>query len=149
MTGLNKTLGGFEVVSFPELGVKDVIAKVDTGAYSGALHASHVREFVDEQGNKTLEFYPLGKKQLKSVTTQYRRKQIKSSNGQFETRFVIKTKLTIKDKDHMINISLSDRAAMMKSVLLGRQFLRRHHFIVDVRQGTEYRHAGKDSELRA
>jgi hypothetical protein len=139
-----KIIGGFEVVSFPELNVKDTIAKVDTGAYSGALHATNVHESVGEDGKKILIFYPLGQKRLQTSTTGYKRKSIKSSNGQLETRYIIKTQIELNGKTYPITISLSDRTAMMKHVLIGRQFLRRHRFIVDVRKGVEHRYVVKD-----
>jgi hypothetical protein len=148
MKSVPKTVGSFEAVSFPELGVKQVIAKIDTGAYSGALHATNIREITTDEGKQGLEFYPLGKGQLKTVTTRYSSKQVKSSNGQPEVRFVVRTKVIVKDQAYPISISLSDRTAMMKSVLLGRRFLRRHGFIVDVRRGTKHRYVVKDRKAR-
>ena len=142
-----KILGSFEAVSFPELGVKQVIAKIDTGAYSGALHATNVRE-VTVDGKKSLEFLPLGKPEHKTVTTRYRLKQVKSSNGRLESRYVIRTKITVQAKTYPISISLSDRSAMMKSVLLGRRFLRRRGFVVDVRRGTEHRYSVKEGGIQ-
>jgi hypothetical protein len=141
-----KTLGSFEVISFPEINVKDVIAKVDTGAYSGALHATNVQEIAGNDGKKALAFYPLGKKRLQATVSDYKRKTIKSSNGQLETRFVIKTSIVVQGELYPITISLTDRSAMMKYVIIGRQFLRRHHFMVDVRKGVKYRYVMKDGK---
>lgn len=142
-----KIIGGFEITSFPALGVNGVIAKIDTGAYSGTLHATDMRENSASDGSKTLEFYPFGKPELKTICTNYTRKQIRSSNGQLETRYVITTKLILQGQEYPITISLADRSAMMKSVLIGRQFLRRYHFVVDVRQGTQYAYAVKETEV--
>jgi hypothetical protein len=140
----DKILGGFELVQFPELGVEKAIAKIDTGAYSGALHATNIEEKVNADGVKELMYYPLGKKELAVSTTEYKRKSIRSSNGQLEKRFIITTTVCIKGKARKISISLSDRSSMMKEVLIGRQFLRRYHFFVDVRLGTQYRYAVKE-----
>lgn len=141
-----RRVGGFAMVSFPEFGIGDTIAKIDTGAYSGALHATGMQEVATPNGAKVLEFHPLGDPERTAIATEYRTKQIKSSNGQLETRYVVKTKLNIDGTDYPITISLSDRSAMMKHVLIGRQFLRRHKFVVDVRQGTQYRYAKKDEQ---
>lgn len=133
----SNTVGSFELVSFKDLKVNKVIAKIDTGAYSGALHATDIRETAGKDGTKRLEFQPLGHKDLKTTTTQYRRKSVKSSNGQQEVRYIINTKVTIKGKDYPMIISLSDRSRMMKPVLIGRQFLRKHGLIVDVQRGLD------------
>ena len=142
-----KVIGGFELVCFPDFGGKNTVAKVDTGAYSGTLHATEIKEILTKDGSKVLEFNPLGVAKNKSTATDYKIKQIRSSNGQLETRFVVTTKIILQDQEYPITISLADRSAMMKSVLIGRQFLRRHHFIVDVRKGTQYAYAVKETEL--
>ncbi|MDL2341702.1 MAG: RimK/LysX family protein [Patescibacteria group bacterium] len=140
-------VGSFELVSFPDLGIAEVVAKVDTGAYSGTVHATNITETTDPSGDQILEFYPLGKAELKTHSRDYTSKQIRSSNGQLETRFVINTKIILQGQEYPISISLADRSAMMKSVLIGRQFLRRQRIIVDVRQGTQYAYAVKEAEL--
>jgi hypothetical protein len=142
-----KVIGGFELVSFPDFGRKNTVAKVDTGAYSGTLHATEIKEIIDSNGAKSLEFHPLGVAKNKTTVAEYKLKQIRSSNGQLETRFVVTTKIILQDQEYPITISLADRSAMMKSVLIGRQFLRRHHFVVDVRKGTQYAYAVKETEL--
>ncbi|HSX45018.1 MAG TPA: RimK/LysX family protein [Candidatus Saccharimonadales bacterium] len=132
------------IVSLPELHVKNVIAKVDTGAYSGALHATDIRERVNKKGEPVLVFNALGNPEYKARTTNYRRKRVVSSNGHKEERYVIQTSLEINGKRYRTFISLTNRSGMTKGVLIGRQFLRSHNFVVDVRQGTQYRNAVKD-----
>ena len=140
-----KIIGSFELVSFSEFGVSNVIAKVDTGAYSGTMHATNMLE-VEDDGKHSLWFYPLGNEALKTVSENYKVKQIRSSNGQLENRYVITTKIVLQGQEYPISISLADRSAMMKSVLIGRKFLRRHNFIVDVRKGTQYAYAVKEDQ---
>ena len=139
-----KILGSFEVVGFPELNVKGVIAKIDTGAYSGALHATHVQEIAGADGIKRLEFYPLGRKNLKTSVEHYSIKPVKSSGGHVETRYVIRTSIIVRGETQAISISLADRSSMMKHVLIGRQFLRRYGYLVDVRKGMKHRYTVKD-----
>lgn len=142
-----KFIGGFELVSFPDFGNNQTVAKIDTGAYSGTLHATDIREITHKDGSKSLEFHPLGVSRNKTTVDEFKLKQIRSSNGQLETRYVVTTKIILQDQEYPITISLADRSAMMKSVLIGRQFLRRHHFVVDVRKGTQYAYAVKETEL--
>lgn len=141
-----KIVGSFEPIDFPDFGLKSVIAKVDTGAFSGTLHATHIQEIISEDGTKQLEFWPLGKKAHKTFSNSYTSKPVRSSNGQLETRFVIKTKIVLQGIEYPITISLADRSAMMKAVLIGRQFLRQQRFMVDVRKGTKYAYAVKETE---
>jgi hypothetical protein len=141
-----KLLGCLELVSFPQFGVGEVVAKIDTGAYSGALHATHINEVTTGQGIKALEFYPLGKKSLKTAVIQYRQKPITSSNGVVEMRYVISTTILISGVTYPLLISLSDRTAMKRPVLIGRQFLHRHGFLVDVRRGNQYRYPVKENK---
>lgn len=142
-----KIVGGFEPVIFPAFGGAPVIAKIDTGAFSGTLHATDIQEIKDADGNDALQFLPFGKPDGKTTVYDYKLKPIRSSNGIMENRYVVTTKIILQDQEYPISISLADRSAMMKSVLIGRQFLRRHHFIVDVRKGTQYAYAVKETEL--
>lgn len=131
-------IGSFEKVSFPTLGIKGVVAKIDTGAYSGALHATGIKEL--RVGNDlVLQFYPCGNKALKTRVKKFIRKPVKSSNGIAEERYVIRTKLDIRGEIYPITISLANRKSMKNEILIGRRFLLGHGFIVDVSKGSQYR----------
>jgi hypothetical protein len=52
---MKKTIGTFAKVSFPEFGMSNVRAKVDTGAFTGALHTTKIHE-EDEDGVPILYF---------------------------------------------------------------------------------------------
>ncbi len=139
-----KVLGAFEIVSFPELGVKDTVAKIDSGAYSGALHATDVSERKNKKGENILIFHPFGDPDLRVRTKQYERKRVRSSSGHLEERYVVKTTVVIDARKYNVEISLTDRSNMMKGVLIGRKFLRQYHFLVDVHKGKQYRYAVKE-----
>lgn len=139
-----KTLGAFTVISLPKLGLTDVVAKVDTGAYTGALHTTNMVEKMNRKGEKILEFYPAGKPEFKIRTKQYTKRRVRASNSLLEERYVIETKIEIQGKTYPISISLTDRSNMTKTLLIGRQFLRAHRFLVDVNKGTQYRYAVED-----
>lgn len=135
---MNKIIGSFEKVSFPDFGIIDVIAKVDTGATSGSLHATHIKEVTLPTGEKAVRFRPYGAKPSVTVSS-YKYKQVRSSNGESAMRFVIPTSIIIKGVYYPIEVSLADRTLMKKGVLIGRRFLRSHGFVVDVKKGTKYR----------
>ena len=50
--------GSFEPVVLPAFSQETFVAKVDTGAYSGAIHCSLLKE-VEREGRKVLRFRPL------------------------------------------------------------------------------------------
>lgn len=126
-----KVIGRRELVSIPELGFKDVIAKVDTGAYTSSMHCQNIEEdgtqlhceFFDPNSND---------KSIKRVTfAAFSKKNVRSSNGQMESRYSIKTSLTIANETYNVAFTLTDRSNMKFPLLLGRKFLRKK-FIVDV-----------------
>ncbi len=127
----NKIIGIYEEVGFPEFGIKSVLAKIDTGAFSGAIHATNIIEQKNEKGKKELVFYPLGKLKYKFVTRHYSKTRVRSSNGQLEERYKIKTIIKVHKKKYPITITLSNRSAMKKEVLLGRNFLSTNNFLIN------------------
>jgi hypothetical protein len=128
-----QTLGRSDRVDLPGLGLTDIHAKIDTGAYTCSLHCSRA-EIIDGK----LEFVLLDEEHpeftgMKFVFRNFDRREIKNSFGEAEMRFVIKT--TIKIYDHLIKaeFSLSNRGNLKFPVLLGRKILRKR-FLIDVTQ---------------
>jgi hypothetical protein len=136
---MKKTIGAFEKVSFPDFGLFDVIAKVDTGATSGSLHATRIKEINLPTGEKALSFVPYGRKKRVLVNS-FSLKEVRSSNGVSSLRYFIPTTIEIEGVQYFIEVSLADRTLMKKAVLVGRRFLRSHGFIVDPKRGTKYRY---------
>lgn len=128
-------IGRKEDIDLPKLKLKDLDAKVDTGAYTSSLHCHHIK-VKEIDGTKFLTFKLLDpehasyqKKIFKFKN--FERKYVKSSNGQKELRYVIKTTLRIYGIDIETEFSLTDRSSMKHPVLLGRKFINQG-FIVDV-----------------
>jgi hypothetical protein len=135
---MKQVIGSFEKVSFPDFDLINVVAKVDTGATSGAIHATNIRQVKLSTGEKAVKFKPYGDRAEVKVSS-FSLKEIRSSNGLSDMRYVVPTTIVIKGVQYPIEVSLSDRSAMKKGVLIGRKFLRKHGFIVDVKRGTKYR----------
>ncbi len=133
----NVTIGSFEEITFPELDDFKTLAKVDTGAFSGALGCSYIK-LVKKHGENVLAFSP-GKKGTKQYETKnYRKRSVRSSTGHRVTRFLIDTTVAVKGKQYPITLGLADRKDMKFEVLLGRRFLREHNMLVDVRINQEH-----------
>lgn len=128
-------IGRSEIIDLPEFALHHVEAKVDTGAYTSAIHCSKIK--IKKEGGKEFvtfhipgsKIHGLGKKVFK--TDDYVLKKIKSSTGHMEERFVITTQVLLFNKLYRTEFSLTDRSSMKFPILLGRKLLVKR-FIVDV-----------------
>lgn len=119
--------GWEEWVALPELGLPAVKAKVDTGARTSALHAHDIETF-GPNGKPKVRFnvYPVAGRDDIVITCSaplIDRREVTSSNGESEQRFVIATNLEVAGKSWPIEITLTDRGGMQSRMLLGRQAL--------------------------
>lgn len=128
-------VGRKELVNFPELGLKAIEAKVDTGAYSTALHAHKIwLETIDGKEILHFELLDPGNPNYQDVilqTANFYRKNVRSSNGRIEKRFIIKTTMELGGKRRKTDVSLTNRGKMKYPVLIGRKVLK-NGFLVDV-----------------
>lgn len=125
------TIGRRETVDFPDLGLFGLTAKIDTGANTTALHCHHVRV-----ENGVLIFRLLDETHPEYQDTEHRfgkfdQKTIKSSMGESELRYIIRTRITLGSRTLRGIVSLTDRANMKYPVLIGRRLLK-NRFLVDV-----------------
>jgi hypothetical protein len=125
------TIGRRETVDFPDLGLFGLAAKIDTGANTTALHCHDVRV-----ENNVLIFRLLDETHPEYQDTEHRfekfeQKTIKSSMGESEERYIIRTRITIGKRTLRGIVSLTDRAKMKYPVLIGRRLLK-NRFLVDV-----------------
>lgn len=132
-----QVIGRREKISFPELELKDVTAKIDTGAYTAALHCSKIWTEENEKGTllcfKLLDESHPNYNQRTYCFEIFGKRKIKNSSGVFESRFTIKTPIKIGRKKIQASISLTDRGGMKYPVLIGRKLLNKR-FVVDVSQ---------------
>ena len=122
------TFGWREWVSLPELGIKRIKAKVDTGARTSALHAFELRPY-SENGRDRIEFrmHPVQKDNDTVITCTadvLDRRKITDSGGHKEERFVIRTALQIGEHQWPIEATLTSRDDMLFRMLLGRTALK-------------------------
>jgi hypothetical protein len=127
-------LGWREWISLPDLDVDKISAKVDTGAHTSSLYATHIKVF-EHDGNEFAKFrVTYGKPgKRKFSTTQAPLvgfRKIKSSTGETEERPVIKTSVCIMGQCWKSEITLTSRQSMQFPMLLGRACLKKR-FIVD------------------
>ncbi len=130
-----RLIGRREFVDFPELGMFNIEAKIDTGAYTTALHCHDIEER-EINGKATLCFKLLDPShpeynEQEHQFTHFSKKIIKSSSGETEERYIISTLVRMAKKNIRCKISLTDRASMRYPILIGRKLLK-NKFIIDV-----------------
>ncbi len=138
--------GSFEYVSFPLLGVNHEIAKIDTGAYSGAVHCDHLeikKRKLD--GKKVLRLYQSDDKSRVVEIEDWQTIKVRSSTGHEVKRHLIQTTIEVNGREYSITIGLTDRSKMHCKILIGRRFLRENNILVNTRMNEEL---DKDSEER-
>ena len=126
-------LGRYDRVDLPALGLFDIHAKIDTGAYTSSLHCHHVH-IVDG----ILEFVLLDEEHqeftgIKQRFSEFALRDIKNSFGEIESRFIITTTLRIFGQEITTEFSLCNRGSLKFPILIGRKILR-NRFLIDVRK---------------
>ncbi|MFT4754243.1 MAG: hypothetical protein ACI9GM_001614 [Salibacteraceae bacterium] len=125
-----RTIGRIDKAGFPELILDNIDVKIDTGAYTSSIHSHEIRRVDNHIEFKLLD--PSHPEYNHKVfrTDNFREKEIKSSNGVSEIRFLVQTIILLFEQEYPIELSLSERGSMKYPVLLGRKFLNKK-FIVD------------------
>lgn len=136
MKGLEKKIiGRLEYVDLPDFGLSGIVGKIDTGAYNGAIHTTHVHETTID-GVNVVEFSLLDSdhpefKEDVYRTHDFKKRMVKNSNGDSELRYFISTKIILKGEEIPVRFSLSNRKNLKHPILVGRKIIKKR-FIVDV-----------------
>jgi hypothetical protein len=131
-----KIIGRRELVNFPLLQLYGIEAKVDTGAYTSAIHCSDIEEISGADGSRLIRFqlldpsHPAYDHQVLEFR-EFSLRDIKSSFGDVQARYVIRTQIQLFEEVIETEFSLSDRSDLKYPVLIGRTLLQQH-FLVDV-----------------
>ncbi len=126
-------LGWEEWLALPELGLPAIKAKVDTGAKTSALHAYSIETFGPADRPKVrFAVHPVpGRDDVSVICTAdvVDRRDVTSSNGESESRYVIRTPVTIGARTWPIEITLANRESMTYRMLLGRSAIAEDVFV--------------------
>ena len=118
-------IGNEEWCVFPNLGLPAVKARVDSGAKTSSLHAFDIHPFErDGQTWVRFEAHPLQKDKKTTVICEQpvvAQRQVKSSSGEAESRYVIATTLQLGDDSWPVELNLTNRDSMGYRMLLGRE----------------------------
>jgi hypothetical protein len=125
-------IGWTEFVDLPDWGVRDLRAKVDTGARTSALHVENIEEL--PRGYVRFDVVLHREKRDRRIHVKAkvtRRGRVRSSTGHQTERLFVETTLVIGPITKRIEISLVDREKMIHRMLLGREALK-GPIVVDV-----------------
>ena len=125
MTETPLRLGWEEWVALPGLGLPAIKVKVDTGAKTSALHASDIEPFGSADHPKVrFLMHPIPARPEIAIACSadvVDRREVTSSNGETEFRYVIGTDLSVGGRHWPVELTLTDRGTMAYRMLLGRQ----------------------------
>ncbi len=124
-------IGRREQVDFPDLGLFDITAKIDTGAYTTAVHCQDILEKDGVLHFKLLDPLRPEYSEQDHTAKEFSQKDIKNSFGEIERRYLVKTRVQMGGRIVKCIISLTNRGTMRYPVLIGRKFLK-NRFVVDV-----------------
>jgi len=120
-------VGWQEWVALPDLGLPALKAKIDTGAKTSALSTTSIEPFGSSRRPK-VRFSVRPKRntnlEVQAVADVIDRREVTSSNGVRELRYVIETSLCLGDRSWPIEVTLTNREHMACRMLIGRQAIR-------------------------
>lgn len=125
-------IGWQERIDLPMLGLTNMIAKIDTGARTSALHATDIKRF-EKNGEDWVRFHTRFDDEVRDTWVEcpiHETRHIKNTSGVPDERIVIRTKFRIAGHLWNIDLSLTDREAMRFRMIVGRSALRNHPIAV-------------------
>jgi ribosomal protein S6--L-glutamate ligase len=118
-------LGWEEWAKLPALGLPALKVKVDTGARTSALHAFDIEPFgAASTPMVRFNIHPVPGREdivIACSANVVDRREVTSSNGETELRYVIGSHISMGDRTWPIEITLTNRINMAYRMLLGRQ----------------------------
>ena len=121
-----ETVKFLEVVNQRPLDDIEVIAKIDTGAFSGVVHAEKIFE-----KDGILSFDLFGNEKLHFETQDFRFRNVRNTHGGVKKRFLVKFGILIEGKRFEALFGLDNRSKMKFEMLIGRAFLIKNNVLVD------------------
>lgn len=126
-------VGWRERIDLPLLGLSNLKAKIDTGARTSALHATHIEAFQRDE-TPWVRFQTRFDDDANDAEIEcpvHDMRDIKNTSGIPETRYVIRTKFRLAKRLWMIDLSLTERTDMKFRMIVGRSALLKHNVLVD------------------
>lgn len=128
------TVGWRERLSLPGLGIEKIKAKIDTGARTSCLHAFKLESFTKEDKLWVRFWIHPNQHDVDTVVVceaeVIEERIVRDSGGHEESRYVIKSDISLGGQTWPAEITLTNRENMAFRMLLGRTAMH-HRIIVD------------------
>ncbi len=126
-----KVLGRTEKLNILTFDLKEIEAKIDTGAYTSSIDCSLIE--LSEDG-KILKFKVLDKehKEFKDKFFEFdswTKTEVTSSNGSTEERYLVNLEIEIGSEIFKTDFTLANRSKMKYPILIGRKTIPRGWFV--------------------
>lgn len=128
-------IGRSEVISLPELALRHIPARIDTGATVSSIWASAIQE---TDAGLSFTLFDSESEHYSGETIvmpAYGKRAVSSSMGHTQVRYEVKLLISLHGRRIRAKVTLADRSAQIYPILIGRNILR-NKFIVNVAQGT-------------
>lgn len=127
-------IGRSERLNFVDFHIHGVPAKVDSGAYRSAVHASDITEVEGEVSFTLFGNHPVcGQMATRISTREFQKVVVANSFGHREERYDVKFKVKLGPKIFKAKFTLADRSKKIYPILLGRTMLNRR-FLIDTNE---------------
>jgi hypothetical protein len=111
----------------------EILAKIDTGAFSGVIHAENIQE-----ENGILSFDLMGKEKFRLETKDFTVRRVRNTHGGAKRRYLVGLEIQIGDEKFDTLLGLDDRSRMRFDMLLGRAFLNKYEILIDTHKNIEF-----------
>lgn len=136
---MNRIIGAFEKIKISGLSNEadlddslELIAKIDTGAFSGVIHAENI-ELKDE----VIRFDLMGDARFHLETKDFKTRKVRNTHGGSKKRYLVNFEIEISGDKYNALLGLDDRSKMKFGMLLGRAFLNKYEILVDTHRNIE------------
>ena len=118
-------IGRLESIALPDLVIENLQVRVDTGAKTSSLHVDNIKKVIKKgKPHVSFDIHP-DIHNVSSIVSCVAAisdiRNVKSSNGEVEQRYVIQTPMVLGEHTWSIEITLTDRSDMSYLMLLGRE----------------------------
>lgn len=127
-------VGRSERLNFVDFRIHGVPAKVDTGAYRSAVHASDIEETDGVVSFVLFGGHPVcGQMATRISTREFQKVMVANSFGHREERYDVKFRVKLGPKIFKAKFTLANRSKKIYPILLGRTMLNRR-FLIDTNE---------------
>ncbi|HET8671344.1 MAG TPA: RimK/LysX family protein [Candidatus Saccharimonadales bacterium] len=142
-----RIIGRAEKLSFPELGLVDIHARIDTGAKTSSIWTSYIEE---REGVLLVTFFGKPSPYFTDEPVafeQFDRTVVATSTGHTQTRYKVRLLVKLRGKKVRAWFTLADRSTQVYPVLIGRNVLL-GKFIGDVKKGKSLKEEERERTKR-